>query len=272
MFVAALLFLTLLAALLQGLRSDSMSPSDTHVFWWCLVLVYPLFVAELGLHIAAGSLRWRMGVVHCLLPPLRLATRDHASGETIWLPFLGRQIVNRQLQRRVERAFDGPMIVIALMILPLLAIEYFWQQQLRTHVGLAFALDTATSVIWMAFAIEFLVMISLVRRKVRYCQQHWVDLLIICLPLVSFLRLLRLGALLRMYQVSRLTRLYRARGLALRAFRALVLLEFVQRVIHFTPQRRLRTLRELLEEREEEVEELRAEIRQLEEKIDLDAK
>ena len=47
------------------------------------------------------------------------------------------------------------------------------------------------ALIWTAFALEFVIMISVVERKLKYCVQHWIDLLVIVLPLVGFLRTLR---------------------------------------------------------------------------------
>ena len=80
--------------------------------------------------------------------------------------------------------------------------------RLATRIGKA--------LVWTAFALEFVVMISVVDRKLRYCLQHWIDILVIVLPLIGFLRMLRLARLGRLNQLGRFTRLYRFRGSVLR--------------------------------------------------------
>jgi len=173
-------------------------------------------------------------------------------------------------RQRLERIFSVPMIVIALMILPVLLVEFKWEEQVAAHAGLRLLLHVSTGVIWFAFAVEFLVMIAVADKKLRYCRQHWLDLVIILLPLISFLRSLRvvratrLARLARIEQLTRMSRLYRVRGLAIRGFRTLLLLELLQRMLRTTPEKRLKRLRERLQEHEQEAEELRREIAALE--------
>src|SRR5262249_61667669 len=82
--------------------------------------------------------------------------------------------------------------------------------------GLSLTLDIGTAVIWLAFALEFLVMASLAEDRINYCLCHWLDLAVVVLPLIDFLPILRLLRLRRLFegqQVSRLGRLYRLEGL-----------------------------------------------------------
>ena len=62
---------------------------------------------------------------------------------------------------------------------------------------------SSESVIWLAFAVEFVMMFSVSPKKFRYCRDHWVDLVIILAPLAGFLRLLRVARALRLSTVSR---------------------------------------------------------------------
>ncbi len=101
----------------------------------------------------------------CLAPPTRIAGR--ITDKEIWLPRLGWRPVDRDLRRALERFFSVPMIVIALMVLPLLAIEYGWRSQVQVYAGLRLFLDIGNSVIWMAFTVEFLVMISVAANRWR---------------------------------------------------------------------------------------------------------
>jgi voltage-gated potassium channel len=194
--------------------------------------------------------------------------RDHVDGDSIWLPGAGWVGVDLGLRRRVEKAFSGPMIVIGLAVLPLLGFEWYMTRQAMTpNWQIIVFLHVSESVIWLAFAVEFVIMFSISARKLRYCREHWIDIVIICLPLVAFLRILRLGRALRLYQVARVGRAYRLRGLALRTFRGVLLMNLVRQFMEGDPRKRLERLREELAEREYEIEQLRTTIEQLETKV-----
>jgi voltage-gated potassium channel len=120
------------------------------------------------------------------------------------------------------------------------------------------------ALIWAAFALEFTVMISVVDRKLRYCRQHWIDILVIVLPLIAFLRSLRLARLARLHQIGRFTRLYRLRGSIVRAQRGAVVASVVERKLLRNPRKQLVKLQVALSEKERDVELLRAQIRELE--------
>ena len=267
MFAASLLFLLFTAGGLQVLRGGVIWPPDTTLYWWGMVGLYPLFVAELVAHGWAGSPRWKRGLVVLLVPPLRLVSRDHTTGTYVWMPRWGWQRVDRALRKRMEKAFSGPMILIALLVLPLLAVEYFSKQHVSNGFYLDLPIETGTSIIWLAFTIEFIVMVSIVNRPFRYCKQHWIDLAIILLPFIAFLRLFRLGALMRL---QHMTRVFRLRGLAMRMFRAVLLLDIVGRIIKISPERRLRALDEMLAEKQEEMDEIRTEMRAIQRQLAAD--
>lgn len=57
--------------------------------------------------------------------------------------------------------------------------------------------DTAVWVTWVVFALDFLVRVALAEDRGRYILRHWLDMLIIALPLLRPLRLLRLVTLLQ---------------------------------------------------------------------------
>lgn len=204
----------------------------------------------------------------CLIPPLRIGIRD--PDRRIWLPRLGWRKVDRELNRTVERFFSVPMVVIALMVLPFLAIEYGWRKQVQENAYLAFVVEFGNSVIWLAFAVEFFVMIALADKKLRYCARHWIDVAIITLPVIHFLpvlRVLRVGRVLRLSQLARMGRMYRMQSLVIKAWRALLVLKVVQRVTGRSLGKQLLALEELLVAREEEIAELRQEIADLKKRI-----
>lgn len=273
MFCASLLFLFFVAAAVQEYTSETIYQSvEVSLFFFALtLLMFPVFVAEAIAHYWIGSPRWKSALYRSLIPPLRLAARDHETGQAMWLPLLGWREVDDDLHEEVERAFSGPMIVFALMILPLLAISLVWHY--RIDIGqypwLQAIVETGYSITWLAFTVEFIVMFSLVDKKFTYIRKHWVDLLIICLPLVAFLRMLRVSQLLRLQQVTKATRIYRLRGLALRVWRGIVALDMLSRLMRLDPQRRIDLLEELVSEKEDEIKKIRQQISALRTRLDL---
>jgi voltage-gated potassium channel len=210
----------------------------------------------------------------CIAPPARLCARHRRNKQLIWFPRWGWQIVDRALQRRLERAFSVPMICIALLILPVLGLQAYYSERIVAYPVLNAFLHFGTGLIWFAFAVEFIVMVSVAERRLDYCRKHWLDLIIILLPLVSFLRTLsfarasRLIKLGKLQQVTRLVRVYRVRGVAMRGFRALLLLEIVHRLLRTDPKKRIKKLEEKYNEKLHELEILRHDIEQLRRKIE----
>jgi hypothetical protein len=234
MFALSIAFLVLLAGILHRHQQFDIHLLELRIQLAGLTFLWPFFIAEAVWRLLQrdrSEPAWKPYghfVLIGLVPPLRIGVRSPAPDRALWLPSLGWRVVDRDLYRRLERFFSVPMIVIALMVLPLLAIEYGWSEQVERSEGLQLFLAIGTAVIWFAFAIEFIVMVSVAPRKLAYCASHWVDLAIILLPLVQFLpllRLLRVGRVLRLEQLSRMGRVYRLRGLSLRAWRAVLLLE-----------------------------------------------
>src|SRR5262249_3808177 len=154
------------------------------------------------------------------------------------------------LRRTLERVFSVPMIFFALMVLPLLALEYFEAEKIRAEPVLALWLDVGTSVIWLAFAIELILMLAVSERPWRYGFLHWIDVAIVLLPAVELLplfRLLRLGRILRLEQLLRWGRLHRLQALVARGWRAVLLLQVVQRLTGRSLDRQLKRLHDLLQ-------------------------
>jgi hypothetical protein len=242
------------------------------IMYLCLLL-WPIFWVDFVMTRLAcprEDRRWRDGLLSCVIPPLRLGARNPEMGSKTWLPFWNWCDVNDDLRKRLSKAFGGPMIAIALMILPVLLIEFTMQARIRENLWLKIILHFGTGIIWFAFASEFIVMYSVAEKKLAYCKEHWVDLVIILLPLVSFLRslrairALRVAKLAKAQQITRMGRIYRLRGLAVKAFRAMLLFEVVYRITGITPQKRLDRLRLTLGEKEAEIEDLQEQIIDLE--------
>jgi hypothetical protein len=198
-FYLAVTFLIFAAGVIHRLGNAGLTLFETDVILWGLLLLWPIFVLEGLLRLAAcrrpgmpftRRLSAFLGV--CLFPAFRLGGRAYADPGKIWLPRLGWTGVDFRLRNRLERLISVPMIVVALMMLPLLAVEYFWLDTVRAHWGLSLLLDIGTSLVWLAFALEFIVMVSIAADHTRYCLHNWMDLAVVCLPLIDFLPILRL--------------------------------------------------------------------------------
>ncbi len=238
------------------------------------VALLPLYWIEWLAHRRAGGRRSRRDWQAALFPPLRIGARDHVEGRTLWLPGLGWARATDDLEVRLERQLGVPMIVVALLVLPVIALEFLCADRIARHPGLALMTHLAGTAIWLAFAVEFLVQVSVVRDRWRYVRRHWLDLAIVCLPLLGFLRILRIGRLLRLHQlatVSRTARVYRMRGLAMRVWRAMLLLEAVDRWLNRDEVQRLQKLRSRLATAQEEVQQLQTEIDRLQQKLAAEA-
>lgn len=268
MFCATVLFLAFFALTVQEFltREAHQSATRLQLFLWLTLGTYPLFWAEAAWHFWIGSARRWATLIDCVIPPLRLARRDLQSGTRMWLPGLGWRHIDDHLQYDVERALSGPMIIVALMILPLLAIDFMWTDQLERHRWLQIVVETGYSITWLAFTMEFIVMFSIVKKKFLYVKQHWVDLLIVCLPLVAFLRIFRLSHLVRLQQVTHVSRVYRVRGLALRVWRGMLAMDVISRLMRVSPEERIATLRQMIAEKQHEIERLEREIQEWEAK------
>ena len=263
MFIASLLFL-LLAGALVHLKEGHLL--NTWMGTGCLLglsLLYPLFVIETVLHYLAGSRNMRQHFWYLLMPIFRLCGRDHVDGSHVWLPRLGWQPIDRSLEKLLARRFSIPMIIIALLVLPVVVLELFWAELIFNSPWLTFTLETATICIWMAFVFEFVVMISVTKRKLVYCRKNWIDLAIVLLPMLSFMRAARLGTAMQIQQLSRTARVYRLRGIALRTWRAFVTLDVLDMILRRDPSYRMEKLAEEIAEQTEELNHLKSELNRL---------
>jgi len=240
------------------------------------LLLWPLFLAEAIFHWVTRpwSPGWRRyqiaSLVFCCCPPLRLGAWTPELGGRIWLPRLGWRRPDRTLRIQLERAFSLPMLWIASLILPVLTIEVWFREPIAEWLWLRLLLHVSTGTVWFAFAMELIVMVSVAERKWAYAKTHWMDIAIVVLPLVSFLRSLRilratwLVRFTRMQRLAQLLRVYRLRVTAMRLFRAFIVLELFRRLFGVNPARRLVRLREELGHRQAEMDALHEEIAKME--------
>jgi len=276
MFFLAGLFLIVLAGLIHRYPRLQATDPEAYLIEGALALLWLVFLAEAVFRFRLRDRRrpaWRpllAAVCSVLVPPVRMGYRSQVRPNHIWLPFVGWQEINRSLRNTLDRVFSIPMIFFALMVLPLLAIEYFEADRIRAEPVLALWVDIGTSLIWLAFAVELILMVAVSDRPWRYCFLHWIDVVIVLLPAVEMMpvfRLLRLGRILRLEELLRWGRLHRLQALLSRAWRAFLLLQVVQRLTGRSLEYQLKQRQELLQAKEEEVAELRQEIKEFEERI-----
>jgi voltage-gated potassium channel len=262
MFCVACLFLIVFGALLH-MRESMLWSSFGGWVLGALAALYVFFPLETVLHWLAKSRGMRQHWWFCLFPPARLGARDHVSGRHIWLPLVGWRAASRDLAHALIRFFSVPMICIALLVVPVLCLEFFFSELLQARPRLLLLVEGTSAFIWAAFVVEFVIVVSVVDRPWRYCRQNWINLAVIILPAIAFLRIARIGRLIAAKQIVGTSRVFRLRGLLFRAWRGIVSLDVIDMILRRDPEVRLERTRQLLADKEEEMDVLRKEIARL---------
>ena len=106
----------------------------------------------------------------------------------------------------LERATDHPLTLLALVLVPLLLAPFL----ITLSPALAEVLGKADGIIWAVFAGALLAALLVSPDRSRYLRRHWLDLLLVVVPLVGVLRAARalrlvwaLGAAVRVLHGSR---------------------------------------------------------------------
>ncbi|MFO7823242.1 MAG: hypothetical protein R6V72_04835 [Cyclobacterium sp.] len=186
-------------------------------------------------------------VFSLLFPPLGIGWRHMEAPEMTWLPYHLWSKCNEGLFNRLKQQFSIPMIVIALLIIPVLLIEWQFYDQVESwlNTDLSFVLDMVQGFIWLAFAFEFILLISISDDKFTYVKKNWIDLLIILLPFISFVRTLRIAKVARL---SHLARGYKLRALLMKARQGLIFASFFYRILAMKPDFQLKKLKKKLDQ------------------------
>lgn len=200
----------------------------------------------------------------CLIPPLRMAIATSWPADRIWLPKINWRQCDQDFFTELEFRFTVPMLIVTLLILPVMAVELFMVKQVQESLLLALSLHHITAFIWAAFATEFIILVSVSRKKLDYCKQNWINIVIIILPLIGFLRSLRLFRMVKIAKAGKLARAYRLRGLLVRAQRLAILFNLIERLLYRKPEKHLAALREREQKKLDELAELQEKIRELE--------
>lgn len=225
---------------------------------WPLFLIEPIYLRWLSRgETSSTKNKYGFDWICVACPPLRLGKAIPAKSGEIWLPRFDWHPPGKPLHKALERVFSKPMLIIALLILPVLLIEFRYQELLQSSMTLKLILSISMGLIWCAFACEFILMVSSTNKKLAYVKKNWIDLAIILLPLVSFLRSLRIVRAVKLAKFAKMGRVYRMRGLFAKTVRAFLVFEIVNRIMKTAPEKRLDKLMAQVEDKEEELRELR---------------
>lgn len=230
-FAVGVAHLTALAGLLHlTAEASTFEVFDT----WKIVFGTQLVacsVAAAWLSPGKGFRRIRGALLPCLsLPPW------NADKTEAWIPGLGWRKVDNTLRNDVDKRFAVPMVVVAILVLPLFATEHFFKASIDASPLLLGLVATASATVWASFAFEFIICCTLAEKKFAYVKQHWLDAIIILLPLIAFLRAARLA---RLAKIQKTARVFRLRGVAMRLWHAVVIFELIDRVLFPTEEKRL---------------------------------
>ena len=274
LFYLGVVSLLVIGALITALTEDAPSPLLLEALPWIIggtALVYLLSAADVALLFyqqqkfgeSIQRSEKRMRLLALLFPPLHIGTRNSATGAYIWIPFGGWCRANEGLFAELKRKFVLPMIGIALLIVPVLVIEWKFLEEVRAAMPtlrINLILNAVQTFIWCAFTFEFILMISVSNRKLHYAKKNWLDLLIILLPFVSFLRSFRISQLARLKYA---TRSFKLRGVITKARQGLIFVDFVQRIFRLRPENEIKRLYRLLRENQRDGEELQEKLQQV---------
>ena len=101
--------------------------------------------------------------------------------------------------QRFSRAVDGPLMVLALAMIPLIVVPLVAD----LSPGQARAVLAVDYLIWAAFAVEYVVKLYLAPQRWRFVKANIPDLVIVVVPMLRPLRVLRSARLLRLLGLAR---------------------------------------------------------------------
>ncbi|HYO13499.1 MAG TPA: ion transporter [Thermoanaerobaculia bacterium] len=117
-----------------------------------------------------------------------------------------------QILAQLEDWLETPLFVLGLAWLALLVIDL--------TRGLTPGLQTATTVIWIVFILDFLLKLVLAPRKLAYLRSNWLTALALVLPALRVLRFARVFRVARAARGLRLARVLTSINRGMRSLRA----------------------------------------------------
>ncbi|MFT5110944.1 MAG: hypothetical protein ACI8P9_000255 [Parasphingorhabdus sp.] len=247
MFYASAIYLASMSVIIQWWNSSIIDEQDSVATVGIMLIIWAPFIVEglIGLirnrHLENNFKRL---LLISLVPAFRMCISTFHDGKIIWLPRLGWQRKDDDLLKRLSDLSTMPMLFIALMILPVFATELILKDRVAEIPWLSYLLHGSTAFIWFAFTLEFILLVSVAEKKLDYCKKNWLNLIIILLPLIAFLRGFQLVRAFRLAQASKMLRMYRMRSLGLRVYQTMIALSAIERLLHRDPQKHLEKLQQ----------------------------
>ncbi len=263
MFWVSFMFLAALAVLLPHGGSDKLLAEQVlyhPAIPLALLVVWAVVICEAVWGWRQTTDRegsWKRALLIALLPPFRMVLSPRRPNDRVWLPLYGWRDVSAASVVEMEQRTAILMLVATALIVPVLIVDFGFSEAVDGSVALQVTLAVLMTLIWFSFALEFVVMVSLAPKKLEYCKKHWINIVIIILPLVAFLRSLQLFRFLRMAQAGKLAKAYRLRGLITRTLKLALAFNLIERILAMNPDRYAAGLEEKIAEKEEELVELR---------------
>lgn len=192
-----------------------------------------------------------------LLPAFRMVISPVRPNREVWLPAYGWREVSTVSVAEMEQRTAIPMLLATALIIPVLIVDFGLAEIVKESRPIQVTMAILMALIWFSFALEFIVMVSLAPKKLAYCKKHWINIVIIVLPLVAFLRSLQAFRFLRVAKAGNLARAYRLRGLLTRSLKIALAFNLIERIMSLSPERYIASLDEKILEKEEELADLR---------------
>lgn len=98
-----------------------------------------------------------------------------------------------RLLASIERWTEWPQTILAVALIPILLIPHLTNVSAATRS----TLDDLDYLIWGFFLADLLVCVAIAPRRLRYLRHHWVDVVLVALPMIRPLRAVRSFRLVR---------------------------------------------------------------------------
>ncbi len=287
MFLLKIIFLGLFAILIQYYQTDEGIKTLHYATEMQQVLfgLWFIFAIERFLYLSlCPNKTWRSFVAAffiILFPPLHLAARRCHTKQYIWY-FTHWELVREELFEKIDRQFLFWIVIILVIMTPFWLLELFFSIKLEQYILLQHVMNIGNAIVWAVFVAEFIIEISITRKWHQYLIKHWIELLIILLPMLAFARFLRLtqfgflskfGFIQKMivtYTVKwqKLLNMYRARSTLNRLIRIAILIDVLRRwQQRRNPKKYLQHLQEQLAQKQRELAEIEHKITETEKLI-----
>ncbi len=233
-----------------------------HVLWISLSLCWLIFIIDAIIYVIYNrqNLNFSRLIGLLIFPPTRIMHPAWHSTRYIWLPRHGWQFKDKHLALDLEQRLDTPMLVIALFVLPIILIEFLFKEPNQTLKNLLYF---SSMFIWFSFTLEFIIKFAVAHKKLLFCKNNWINIAIIILPLISFLRGLRVlraaTPFLNHGKLLKIAKTMRLRGLAIKIMKGAMTLSLIQKMIKkYRRPKNLKHLYRQYKEIQEELDELQS--------------